>query len=183
MKRRAYIAGACVPKLGITFPSVLDEFGNSTDRAYTGWPDRIYLIDAQGRRTKPAGSLWLKPDLLSARGSLPLAPTIDAQNWGPAEAPLASPTRWPRDSSAVPLLPLGLVLSPRLCWTSSCIFRCIFRLPPGILDFTLHLLGGTLHLRVLVAGPFSDLALARPDVLDLAFHSVLIHDDSSTMHD
>jgi hypothetical protein len=35
---------------------VLDEFGNSTERAYTGWPDRIYLIDSQGRiayKSKP----------------------------------------------------------------------------------------------------------------------------------
>jgi type I thyroxine 5'-deiodinase len=46
---RAAIAGTCVRKLGIKFPAVLDEFGNSTERAYTGWPDRLYLIDAQGR--------------------------------------------------------------------------------------------------------------------------------------
>jgi hypothetical protein len=46
---RAEVAGACVRKLGIKFPAVLDEFGNSTERAYTGWPDRMYLIDANGR--------------------------------------------------------------------------------------------------------------------------------------
>jgi type I thyroxine 5'-deiodinase len=28
---------------------VLDEFGNSTESAYTGWPDRLYLIDGAGR--------------------------------------------------------------------------------------------------------------------------------------
>jgi type I thyroxine 5'-deiodinase len=35
---------------------VLDEFGNSTERTYNGWPDRIYLIDWQGRvayKSKP----------------------------------------------------------------------------------------------------------------------------------
>ena len=65
---RASIAGACVRKLGIKFPAVLDEFGNSTERAYTGWPDRIYLIDQQGRvafKTAP-GPFGFKPDLLSA---------------------------------------------------------------------------------------------------------------------
>jgi type I thyroxine 5'-deiodinase len=48
-QERASLAGMCVRKLGIKMPAVLDEFGNSTEQAYTGWPDRIYLIDAQGR--------------------------------------------------------------------------------------------------------------------------------------
>jgi len=46
---RAFIAGACVRKLGIKPPAVLDEFGNVTEKAYTAWPDRLYLIDASGR--------------------------------------------------------------------------------------------------------------------------------------
>ena len=46
---RALVAGACVRKLGIKFPAVLDEFGNSAEQAYTGWPDRMYLIDRGGR--------------------------------------------------------------------------------------------------------------------------------------
>ena len=46
---RAFVAGACVRKLGIEIPAVLDEFGNSTETAYTGWPDRLYLIDGTGR--------------------------------------------------------------------------------------------------------------------------------------
>jgi type I thyroxine 5'-deiodinase len=46
-EERALVAGACVRKLGIQIPAVIDEFGNSTEQAYTGWPDRLYLIDAQ----------------------------------------------------------------------------------------------------------------------------------------
>ena len=67
-EERAFVAGACVRKLGIKFPAVLDEFGNSTEQAYTGWPDRIYLIDQRGRvvfKTKP-GPFGFKPDLLAA---------------------------------------------------------------------------------------------------------------------
>jgi len=67
-EERAFIAGACVRKLGIKFPAVLDEFGNSTEQAYTGWPDRIYLIDSQGRiayKSKP-GPFGFKPDQLGA---------------------------------------------------------------------------------------------------------------------
>ena len=65
-EERALIAGACVRKLGIKFPAVLDEFGNSTEQAYTGWPDRIYLIDSQGRvvfKSKP-GPFGFSADLL-----------------------------------------------------------------------------------------------------------------------
>jgi hypothetical protein len=64
---RAFIAGACVRKLGIKIPAVLDEFGNSTELAYTGWPDRMYLIDARGRvafKSKP-GPFGFEPDQLN----------------------------------------------------------------------------------------------------------------------
>ena len=76
---RASVAGACVRKLGIKIPAVLDEFGNSTEQSYTGWPDRMYLIDATGYiayKSKP-GPFGFKSDdlktalnrLLSARAS------------------------------------------------------------------------------------------------------------------
>jgi hypothetical protein len=48
-EERSFVAGSCVRKLGIEIPAVLDEFGNSTENAYTAWPDRLYLIDAAGR--------------------------------------------------------------------------------------------------------------------------------------
>jgi type I thyroxine 5'-deiodinase len=67
-EERALVAGACVRKLGIKIPSVLDEFGNSTEQAYTGWPDRLYLIDAKGRvayKAKP-GPFGFKSDELQA---------------------------------------------------------------------------------------------------------------------
>ena len=41
-EERTEIAGTCVRKLGIKFPAVIDGFENSTEQAYTGWPDRIY---------------------------------------------------------------------------------------------------------------------------------------------
>jgi len=70
---RAFVAGACVRKLGIKFPAVLDEFANSTERDYTAWPDRIYLIDAKGRiafKSKP-GPFGFRPnELRNALGRL-----------------------------------------------------------------------------------------------------------------
>ncbi len=67
-EERASIAGACVRKLSLKFPAVLDEFGNSTERAYTGWPDRIYLIDSRGRITykSKAGPFGFKSEELAA---------------------------------------------------------------------------------------------------------------------
>jgi len=67
-EERASLARTCVRKLGIKFPAVLDEFGNSTEQAYSGWPDRLYLIDAQGKvayKSKP-GPFGFKPDELAA---------------------------------------------------------------------------------------------------------------------
>ena len=63
---RSQVAGTCVRKLGIKFPAVIDGFENSTEKAYTGWPDRIYLIDRQNRvayKSKP-GPFGFKPDEL-----------------------------------------------------------------------------------------------------------------------
>jgi type I thyroxine 5'-deiodinase len=62
------VAGACVRKLGIQIPAVIDEFGNSTEQAYTGWPDRLYLINGKGRvayKSKP-GPFGFKSDELRA---------------------------------------------------------------------------------------------------------------------
>ena len=65
---RAFVAGACVRKLGIEIPALLDEFGNSTEGAYTAWPDRMYVIDAHGKiayKSTP-GPFGFKPDELRA---------------------------------------------------------------------------------------------------------------------
>jgi Iodothyronine deiodinase len=71
---RGLVAGSCVRKLGIKFPAVLDEFGNSTERDYTGWPDRIYVIDTGGRiiyKSKPGPFGFKSDELASALAKLP----------------------------------------------------------------------------------------------------------------
>lgn len=63
---RSQVAGTCVRKLGIKFPAVVDGFDNKTESAYTGWPDRIYLIDRNNRvayKSKP-GPFGFKPEEL-----------------------------------------------------------------------------------------------------------------------
>jgi hypothetical protein len=65
---RTEVASSCVRNLGIKIPAIVDDMNNSTERAYTGWPDRIYLIDREGRialKTRP-GPVGFDPSELSA---------------------------------------------------------------------------------------------------------------------
>jgi hypothetical protein len=66
---RASVAGTCVRKLGIKFPAVIDGFDNRVESAYTGWPDRLYLISSEGRvlfKTKPGPFGFHPQDLATA---------------------------------------------------------------------------------------------------------------------
>jgi type I thyroxine 5'-deiodinase len=65
---RAALANTCARKLGIKFPALIDGFDNTVEKQYTGWPDRIYLIDSAGIirfKSKP-GPFGFKPDELKA---------------------------------------------------------------------------------------------------------------------
>ena len=65
---RESVAGACVRKLGIKFPALIDGFENRAETAYTGWPDRLYLIAPGGRvvyKSKP-GPFGFHPDDLAS---------------------------------------------------------------------------------------------------------------------
>jgi len=46
---RVDTAAVCVVKLAIKLPALLDGIENRVERAYTGWPDRLYLIGTDGR--------------------------------------------------------------------------------------------------------------------------------------
>jgi Iodothyronine deiodinase len=46
---RFQVAESCVRTLGIRFPALIDGIGNTVEREYTGWPDRLVLIDREGR--------------------------------------------------------------------------------------------------------------------------------------
>lgn len=42
-------ANICVIKLDIRFPTLVDRMDNKVELAYAGWPDRLYLVGADGR--------------------------------------------------------------------------------------------------------------------------------------
>lgn len=48
-EERTETASACVRKLGLRIPALLDKIENGVERAYTGWPDRLYLISREGK--------------------------------------------------------------------------------------------------------------------------------------
>ena len=65
---RYKVAGLCVTKLNIELPAVIDGPDNQVERAYTGWPDRLYVIDRDGRVAykSAAGPFGFKPAQVQA---------------------------------------------------------------------------------------------------------------------
>ena len=56
LEEREAVAGSCIRNLHIEIPALIDDIRNSTEAAYTGWPDRLYVIDRDGRvvyKSKP----------------------------------------------------------------------------------------------------------------------------------
>lgn len=49
------MAQACALDLGIELPTLIDDFSNTTETAYTAWPDRLYVIDRDGRIAHKSG--------------------------------------------------------------------------------------------------------------------------------
>ena len=65
---RCELAQTCSTKLELGFPALVDGLDNATDEAYTGWPERIYLIGKDGRiryKSRP-GPFGFEPDELKA---------------------------------------------------------------------------------------------------------------------
>jgi type I thyroxine 5'-deiodinase len=68
LDERVDVAGVCMTKLGIEFPAVVDGPDNAVERAYTGWPDRLYVIDRGGAiaHKSAAGPFGFKPAEVAA---------------------------------------------------------------------------------------------------------------------
>ena len=64
LEQRDGAAHFCVVKLGLHIPALLDDMQDSTERAYTGWPDRLYVVDRAGRVAfkSQAGPFGFHPD-------------------------------------------------------------------------------------------------------------------------
>ncbi|MFC1714580.1 deiodinase-like protein [Candidatus Poribacteria bacterium] len=49
MEDRMAVARSSYSNLGLPFPAVVDSMDNKTEEAYAAWPDRIYIVDKNGR--------------------------------------------------------------------------------------------------------------------------------------
>jgi iodothyronine deiodinase-like protein len=79
---RFQVAESCVRTLGIHFPALIDGVDNTVERLYTGWPDRLYLIDRDGRvvfKTTP-GPFGFHPAGLAEALRKTLAPAAGLQS-------------------------------------------------------------------------------------------------------
>ena len=65
---RVAAAGMCVRNLGIELPALIDETDNRVEQAYTGWPDRLYVVDRDGTiaHKSAAGPFGFKPAAVEA---------------------------------------------------------------------------------------------------------------------
>ncbi len=57
------LAQACVRNLNVGFPAVVDGIDNSVEAVYTAWPDRLVVVDAEGKiaHKSGAGPFGFKP--------------------------------------------------------------------------------------------------------------------------
>ena len=68
MDERLDVADACMVNMELSMPALIDEMANEVDQAYAALPDRLYLIDGDGRIAyrSEQGPRGFKPDELEA---------------------------------------------------------------------------------------------------------------------
>jgi hypothetical protein len=50
LAERREVADVCITKLALgDFPALVDELDDAVSTAYAAWPDRLYLVDVDGR--------------------------------------------------------------------------------------------------------------------------------------
>ena len=48
-EERGKVAGECRTGLKLSMPMLLDGLDNAVGRAYSGWPDRLYIVGKDGK--------------------------------------------------------------------------------------------------------------------------------------
>lgn len=46
---RMDVAGTCIEDLALPMPALVDRVDDKVSRAYGGWPDRLYVVDKDGK--------------------------------------------------------------------------------------------------------------------------------------
>ncbi len=69
LNERLRVAKTCMTKLALEpIPAVVDRLDDKTNKAYSGWPDRLYLVGKDGKLAYAGGRgpFGFKPEQLEA---------------------------------------------------------------------------------------------------------------------
>ena len=55
IEERSKVAKTCVESLNMPMPAIVDKLDDKVNKAYKGWPDRLYLIGVDGRVSYAGG--------------------------------------------------------------------------------------------------------------------------------
>ena len=55
LDERAKVAKTCVAELNMPMPAILDKLDDKVNKAYKGWPDRLYLVGVDGKLKHAGG--------------------------------------------------------------------------------------------------------------------------------
>lgn len=69
-EERAEVAAACMMRYNFSFPMLLDNMENDAEEKYISWPDRLYLIDSNGKVAYKGGMGPLYFDVDEFEGEL-----------------------------------------------------------------------------------------------------------------
>lgn len=88
---RTLVASRCCTSLGMTMPLLVDTIEDRVNRAYSGFPDRLYLIDAEGKVVYKGGRgpFGYKPRDLEQ--TLVMLLIDEAQKAAKTDAPIEAP--------------------------------------------------------------------------------------------
>jgi hypothetical protein len=64
IEEKAILASKCVSELKLTMPALIDDMEGTVERAYRGWPDRMCIVDLDGKVKyySERGPFGFKPD-------------------------------------------------------------------------------------------------------------------------
>ncbi len=49
LEERTNVAKSAAEALGLKIPILVDDMDNTIEKAYSGWPDRLFIVDADGK--------------------------------------------------------------------------------------------------------------------------------------
>ncbi len=101
---RFTVANTCVRRLKFSLPCLIDNMQGTTDRAYSGWPDRFYVVDIAGkiaykgrpgpRGFKPGDAEDALKKILANKGKVTKEQLVAAETQNQTRDPRRQRRRW-----------------------------------------------------------------------------------------